>query len=121
MLHRLAALVRTAKRTGELWCVTPDPERSVPLNTPVATTPAAVAWKLVILAVRTSLDGRGAALAAGAPAAAKAATDRTAMTSLRIVSPFGGREWRLPGRPAVVVPARGDLRAGSHSCGHPSC
>ena len=111
MLQRaLPALVSTAKRTGALWCDTPVPERSVPLNTPVATTPAAVAWKLVIFAVSESCEVRGAAFAAGATAAPKAATDITAMTSLRIVFSFSGREWRLPGARRLISRPRADTR-----------
>jgi hypothetical protein len=63
----------------------------LPVSTPSATTPAAVAWKLVIFAVSESLDDEVVfALAGAATAAANASAEKPATTSLRIVSSLGG-------------------------------
>jgi hypothetical protein len=69
------------------------PELSAPVSVPFATTPLAVARKLVMVAVSESLDevppassGPGFAVAGGARTAAKATVEKAAATSLRIVS-----------------------------------
>jgi hypothetical protein len=81
----------TAKLTGALWRETFVPELSVPVRVPFATTPLSVARKLVIFAVRDSLEVParagwvGLAFAGSATTAARASTERAAATSLRIV------------------------------------
>ena len=57
MLHRAPLrAAATANLTGALSRDTLEPDRSLPLSVPFATTPAAVARKLVILAVIESRD-----------------------------------------------------------------
>jgi hypothetical protein len=95
-LHRAPWLAAaTANFTGALWRETLVPELSLPVRVPFATTPLFVAWKLVIVAVSESLDeamrdALGFALAGGASIAAKARVEKTAATSLRIVSLLSG-------------------------------
>src|SRR5919109_660301 len=91
--RRLAA---TRNLTGARSRDTLVPERSLPVSVPSATTPLAVARKLVILADIESLGdmpplvgGLGFALAGGATAA-NASAEKPAATSLRIVSLLGG-------------------------------
>ncbi|HEY2437774.1 MAG TPA: hypothetical protein VGH93_11380 [Solirubrobacteraceae bacterium] len=86
-------MATTANRTGALSRDTPVPELNLPVRTPFARTPLAVARKLVIFAVIESRDGVARlalgfalALADGATTAATARAERAAVTCLRIVS-----------------------------------
>jgi hypothetical protein len=88
-------LATTANLTGALLCDTLLPERSFPVKVPSATTPRAVARKLVIFAAKESLGDLATtvddfALAGGATTAARASVEKPAMTSLRIVSSLTG-------------------------------
>jgi hypothetical protein len=96
-LHRVrVARATTANLTGALSREVLEPERSLPVSVPLAKTPLAVAWKLVILAVIESLDdvprlvgGPEFAFAGCATTAANASAEKLAATSLRIVSLLG--------------------------------
>jgi hypothetical protein len=92
-LHRAPRLAATtANFTGALWRETLVPELSVPVSVPFATTPVAVARKLVIFAVSESLDDAPPvsdepefALAGGTRTAVIASIEKATTTSLRIV------------------------------------
>ncbi|HET7049358.1 MAG TPA: hypothetical protein VFI54_13940 [Solirubrobacteraceae bacterium] len=88
-------MATAANLTGALSRDTPEPDLSLPVSVPCATTPLAVARNLVIFAVIDSIDdvpplvgGLEFALADGTTTAAKASTGNTPATSLRIVSSF---------------------------------
>src|ERR1700760_5005539 len=92
--HRPAfALATTANFTGALACDTRLPELRLPVSVPLATTPPAVARKLVIFAETDSLDDMalrvdelGLAIAAGAATRPRNDNPTTPdTTSLRIV------------------------------------
>jgi hypothetical protein len=90
-------LATTAKFTGALSRDTLVPERSVPFSVPLATTPLALARKLVILADSENLDDEaplaielGFAFADGAATSpANARPTKPVTTNLRIASSYG--------------------------------
>src|SRR4029079_3201124 len=87
------------------------PERTVPVSVPSATTPLAVAWKLVIFAFIEKLDDEAASAEAGtANATAAASAARTAVRGLmaRHDTAINRSNWlsgSFPRRPASRSPA----------------
>ena len=104
-LHRpLCGLATTANLTGALSRDTLVPERGLPVSVPCATTPRAVAWKLVIFALIESVDDVAALADAGTANAVAATSAASVIEWDRMPAGTGEQTLQVPSshlRPAV--------------------